>query len=131
MGVFDKIMITANVIGQSMSKGTGQIVSQIAVETKENAKIAAIKADIVAIDAELNSCYMDIGKLYVKAIIAGKNVGDIGCQDVLRTLKPKITKKVNLKKELYSLERELSDSMILQERKLVQDEVNKKIEGVK
>lgn len=130
MGVFDKIKITASGIGQSMSKGTEQIVSQFTVETKENAKIVAIKADIVAIDAELNACYADIGKLYVKATISGKNIEDIGCQDIIKTIKPKIAKKINLKKELYALEQELADSMLLQERKLVQDEVNKKIENL-
>ena len=124
MGLFDRIKTTASGVGASFSKGVGQIVGKTTVEAKEAAKIAAVKADIAAVQAEIDTGYVQIGRAYVDACIAGKEVSDIGCGATLKMLEPKLERKMELEKELGSLERALADSQVMQERALIQAEVD-------
>lgn len=124
MGLFDRVKTSAAGIGASISRGTGQVVGKATVEAKEAAKIAAKKADIAAVQAELDTAYVSIGKAYVDACIAGKEVTDIGCGETLKMMEPKLEKKMELENELIALEKALADSQILQERQLVQAEVD-------
>ncbi len=94
------------------------------VETKEAAKITAVKADIKALEAEIETGYASIGKAYVNACIAGQEVTDIGVGATLRMMEPKLERKIALEKELVELEKALADSQIMQERQLVQAEVD-------
>jgi len=124
MGLFDRVMTTASGIGSSIAKGATQVAGKATVEAKEQAKIVAVKADIAAVQAEIDTAYVSIGKAYVDAAIAGKEVGDIGAGPTLKLIEPKLEKKMELEKELIELEKALSDSQILQERQLVQAEVD-------
>ena len=124
MGLFDRVKTSAAGIGASLSKGVGQFAGKATVEAKEAAKIAAVKADIAAVQAELDTGYVQIGKAYVDACIAGKEVSDIGCGATLKMMEPKLEKKMELEKELVQLEKALSDSQIMQERMLIQAEVD-------
>ena len=54
MGLFDRTKTTASGVGASLSKGVGQIVGKTTVEAKEAAKMAAVKADIAAVQAEID-----------------------------------------------------------------------------
>ena len=124
MGLFDRVKTSAAGIGASISKGVGQIAGKAAVEAKESAKIVAVKADIAAVQAEIDTGYVQIGKAYVDACIAGKEVTDIGCGATLKMMEPKLEKKMELEKELIELEKALADSQVMQERALVQAEVD-------
>ena len=124
MGLFDRVMTTASGIGSSLAKGVAQVAGKATVEAKEQAKIAAVKADIAAVQAEIDTGYVAIGKAYVDAAIAGKEVSDIGVGPTLKLIEPKLEKKMALEKELIELEKALADSQILQERQIVQAEVN-------
>ena len=124
MGLFDRMKTSAAGIGAAMAKGVGQVTGKATVEAKEAAKIAAVKADIAAVQAEIDTGYVQIGKAYVDACIAGKEVTDIGCGPTLKMMEPKLEKKMALEKELVELEKALSDSQMLQERALVQAEVD-------
>ena len=124
MGLFDRVKTSAAGIGASISKGVGQIAGKTTVEAKEAAKIAAVKADIAAVQAEIDTGYVQIGKAYVDACIAGKEVSDIGCGATLKMMEPKLEKKMELEKELIALEKALADSQVMQERALVQAEVD-------
>ena len=121
-------------VGASIAKGAGQIAGKTTVEAKEAAKIAAVKADIAAVQAEIDTGYVQIGKAYVDACIAGKEVTDIGCGSTLKMMEPKLEKKMELEKELIALEKALADSQVMQERALVQaevDEVKAKLDKAK
>ena len=124
MGLFDRMKTTVSGIGASITKGAGQIAGKGAVEAKEAAKIVAVKADIAAVQAEIDTNYVAIGRAYVDACVAGKEVSDIGVGGTLKLLEPKLEKKMSLEKELADLERALADSQVLQERQLVQNEVD-------
>ena len=124
MGLFDRVKTSAAGIGASISKGVGQVAGKATVEAKEAAKIAAVKADIAAVQAEIDTGYVQIGKAYVDACIAGKEVTDIGCGATLKMMEPKLEKKMALEKELIELEKALADSQVMQERALVQAEVD-------
>ncbi len=124
MGLFDRIKTTAAGVGASIAKGAGQLTGKATVEAKEAAKIAAVKADIAAVQAEIDTGYVQIGKAYVDACIAGKEVSDIGCGATLKMMEPKLEKKMELEKKLIELEKALADSQIMQERALVQAEVD-------
>ena len=134
MGLFDRMKTSAAGIGSSLAKGVGSVAGKATVEAKEAAKITAVKADIAAIMAEINTVYTAIGKAYVDAAIAGKEVGDIGVMPQLKLLEPKLEKKMELEKTLIELEKALADSQILQERQLIQakvDEVKAKLDKAK
>jgi hypothetical protein len=124
MGLFDRVKTSAAGIGASISRGAGQIAGKATVEAKEAAKIAAVKADIAAIQAELDTGYLQIGKAYVDACLAGKEVSDVGAGSTLKMMEPKLEKKIELEKELVELEKALADSQIMQERSLVQAEID-------
>ncbi|MGN0846770.1 MAG: hypothetical protein ACI4RA_05235 [Kiritimatiellia bacterium] len=124
MGLFDRVMTSASGIGASLAKGAGQIAGKATVEAKEAAKITAVKADIAAIQAEIDTAYAAIGKAYVDAVIAGKEVSDVGAGPTLKLIEPKLEKKMAFEKELVELEKALADSQVLQERQLVEAEVN-------
>lgn len=124
MGLFDRVMTSASGIGNAISKGAGQVLGKSTVEAKEAAKIVAVKADIAAVQAEVDTAYTAIGKAYVDTALAGKEVCDIGCASVLKALEPKLEKMMALQKELVELEKALLNSQILQERQLVQNEVD-------
>lgn len=124
MGLFDRIKTTAAGVGASIAKGAGQITGKATVEAKEAAKMVAVKADIAAVQAELDSGYVQIGKAYVDACLAGKDVTDIGVGATLKMMEPKLEKKMKLEKELIELEKALADSQVMQERALVQAEVD-------
>jgi hypothetical protein len=134
MGLFDRIKTSAAGVGASISKGVGQVAGKATVEAKEAAKIAAVKADIAAVQAEIDTGYVAIGKAYVDTALAGKEVSDIGVGATLKLIEPKLEKKMALEKELIELEKALADSQILQERQLVQaevDEVKAKLDKAK
>ena len=84
--------------------------------------MVAVKAEIAAVQAELDTGYAQIGKAYVDACLAGKDVTDIGVGATLKMMEPKLEKKMKLEKELIELEKALADSQIMQERALVQAE---------
>ncbi|MBQ6914665.1 MAG: hypothetical protein IJQ65_03015 [Kiritimatiellae bacterium] len=134
MGLFDRIKTTASGVGASFARGAGQITGKATVEAKEAAKIAAVKADIAAVQAEIDTGYVQIGKAYVDACIAGKEVTDIGVGATLKIMEPKLEKKLALEKELIELEKALADSQVMQERSLVQadvDEIKAKLDKAK
>ena len=124
MGLFDRIKTTASGVGASLATGVGQIAGKATVEAKEAAKITAVKADIAAVQAEIDTAYTAIGKAYVDAAVAGKEVSDIGAGPTLKLLEPKLEKKMELEKELIALEKALGDSQILQERQILQRELD-------
>ena len=124
MGLFDRMKTSAAGIGAAVSRGVGHVTGKATVEAKEVAKIAAVKADIAAIQAEIDTGYVQIGKAYVDACIAGKEVSDIGAGATLKMMEPKLEKKIALEKELVELEKSLADSQMMQERALVQAEVD-------
>jgi len=124
MGLFDRVKTTASGIGASFAKGASQVAGKAAVEAKEQAKIVAVKADIAAVQAEIDTGYVAIGKAYVDACLAGKEVSDIGAGPTLKLIEPKLEKKLELEKELVALEKALADSQVLQERQLIQAEVD-------
>ena len=124
MGLFDRIKTTASGIGSSIAKGTGQLAGKATVEAKEAAKITAVKADIAAVQAEIETGYVTIGKLYVEKLLAGVEISDFGAGPTLKLIEPKLEKKLALEKELGELEKALADSQVLQERQLVQNEID-------
>lgn len=124
MGLFDRIKTTASGVGSAIAKGTGQLAGKAAVEAKEQAKITAVKADIAALGAELDSAYAAIGKLYVDKLLAGVEITEFGAAPTLKLIEPKLEKKMELEKELIALEKALADSQILQERQLIQAEID-------
>lgn len=124
MGLFDRIKTTAAGVGSSLAKGTGRIVGKATVEAKEAAKIAAVKADISTVQAEIETGYIAIGKLYVEKLLAGVEISDFGAGPTLKLIEPKLEKKIALEKELAELEKALADSQVLQERQLIQNEVD-------
>ena len=124
MGLFDRIKTTAAGVGSSIAKGTGQLAGKATAEAKEAAKIAAVKADIASVQAEIDTAYVTIGKLYVDKLLAGAEITDFGAGPTLKLIEPKIEKKMELEKELLALEKALADSQILQERQLVQNEID-------
>ncbi|MBR3221252.1 MAG: hypothetical protein IKF72_03390 [Kiritimatiellae bacterium] len=124
MGLFDRMKTSAAGIGAAVSRGVGQVTGKATVEAKEAAKITAVKADIAALQADIDAGYLQIGKAYVDACIAGTNVPDIGVGGTLKLMEPKLEKKIALEKELIELEKALADSQLMQERALVQAEVD-------
>lgn len=124
MGLFDRVVTSASGIGSSLAKGVGQIAGKATVEAKEAAKITAVKADIAAVEAEIDVSYAAIGKMYVQSALDGKEVSDIGAGPTLKLIEPKLERKIELEKELLELEKALADSQILQERQLVQAELD-------
>lgn len=124
MGLFDRIKTTASGIGSSIAKGTGQLAGKATVEAKEAAKITAVKADIAAVKAEIETGYVTIGKLYVEKLLAGMEISDFGAGPTLKLLEPKLEKKLELEKELVALEKALADSQVLQERQIIQNEID-------
>ena len=122
--LFDRIKTSAAGIASSFSEGAIRVAGKATVETKEAAKITAVKADIKALEAEIETGYASIGKAYVNACIAGQEVTDIGVGATLRMMEPKLERKIALEKELVELEKALADSQIMQERQLVQAEVD-------
>lgn len=124
MGLFDRVRTSAAGIGSSLMKGAGQVAGKATVEAKESAKIAATKADIAAVQAEIDTAYTAIGRAYVETAIAGKEICDIGCASTLKALEPKLERMQELQKELIALEKALDESQILQERQLIQAEID-------
>ena len=74
--------------------------------------------------AEIDTAYVTIGKLYVDKLLAGAEITDFGAGPTLKLIEPKIEKKMELEKELLALEKALADSQILQERQIVQNEID-------
>ena len=124
MGLLDRIKTTASGIGSSIAKGTSQLAGKATVEAKETAKIAAVRADISAVQADIETGYLAIGKMYVEKLLAGADIPDFGAGPTLKLIEPKLARKIELEKELGELERSLADSQVLQERQIVQDEVD-------
>lgn len=122
MGLFDRVKTTVSVAGSAVAKGTSQLAGKAVHEAKESAKISAVKADLLALEAEINSAYTAIGKAYVDTLLQGTELPDIGCSTTLSLLEPKLEKKIILEQELAKLEKELTNSQILQERQLVEEE---------
>lgn len=122
MGLFDRIKTTTGVAGSAFAKGATQLAGKATHEAKEAAKMAAVKADLAALQAEIDSAYTVIGAAYVNYLLKGGEAMDIGCGPTLALLEPKLEKKIALEEELANLEKELTNSQILQERQLVQEE---------
>lgn len=116
MGLFDRIKTTASGVAGSMAKGAGQLAGKATVEAKEQAKIMAVKADIAAVQSEIDIGYASIGKLYVEKLLAGTEITDFGAGETLKLLEPKLEKKIALEKELIALEKALDDSLLMQEK---------------
>ncbi len=124
MGLFDRIKTSAVGVGASIAKGAGQITGKATVEAKEGAKMAAIMADISAVEAEIDAGYGVIGKLYVEKLLAGMEITDFGAGPTLKLIEPKLERKIELEKELAELQKALADSHVLQERQIVQNEID-------
>ena len=122
MGMFDRIKSTASGVASSVAKGTGTLAGKATVEAKEQAKILAVKADIAAVQSEIDVGYIAIGKLYVEKLLEGVEISDFGAGETLKLLEPKLEKKMNLEKELVELEKALDESMLLQEKAVLEAE---------
>lgn len=122
MGLFDRVKTTAGGVVGSMARGAGQLAGKAAVEAKEQAKIAAVKADIAAVQSEIDIGYVSIGKLYVEKLLAGVEISDFGAGETLKILEPKLEKKMNLEKELIALEKALDESLLMQEKAALEAE---------
>ncbi|MBR6372504.1 MAG: hypothetical protein IKS20_04925 [Victivallales bacterium] len=122
MGLFDRIKTTVGSTANSLAKGTGTLAAKGAVEAKEQAKIVAVKADIAAIQSEIDLGYSAIGKLYVEKLLAGAEITDFGAGETLKILEPKLEKKMSLEKELIELEKALDNAMLMQEKAALEAE---------
>jgi hypothetical protein len=122
MGMFDRIKTTAGGVASSIAKGTGTLAGKATVEAKEQAKILAVKAEISTVQAEIDVGYNAIGKLYVEKLLAGVEISDFGAGPTLKLLEPKLEKKMELEKELIRLEKALDESMLLQEKAMLEAE---------
>lgn len=124
MGFLGRIKTSTIGIGNAIARGTGHIAGKATVETKEAAKITAVQADLAALDAEIETGYASVGKMIVEKILAGEDYPDFGAGPTLRAMAPKFQKRKELESLLGRLEKELSDMQILQERQIVQNEVD-------
>lgn len=122
MGLFDRIKTTAGGVAGSVAKSAGQLAGKATVEAKEQAKILAVKADIAAVQSEIDIGYISIGKLYVEKLLAGTEISDFGAGETLKILEPKLEKKMALEKELIALEKALDESMLMQEKAALEAE---------
>ena len=122
MGLFNRIKTGIGGAVSGMAKGAGTMAAKGTVEAKEQAKIVAVKADITALQSEIDLGYSAIGKLYVDKLIQGEDLPDIGAAKTLKMLEPKLEKKMELEKELIELEKALDNSIIMQEMAVLESE---------
>ena len=122
MGLFDRIKTNVGGAVSSLGKGTASMAAKGTVEAKEQAKIVAVKADLTALQSEIDLGYSAIGKLYVEKLLAGVELPDIGAAQTLKMLEPKLEKKIALEKELIELEKALDNSLIMQEMAVLEAE---------
>lgn len=122
MGLFDKVAKTASNIGGSVAKTAANVGSSASVAIQEQNELMALKTQINVIDQELNSSYVQIGRKYVDYVIESGDMPGIDVSDILKLIDPKLTKKMELEKQIIELEKEIKAKNVLREKQQAEEE---------
>ncbi len=110
MGLFDNI------------KGLKDSISKTATVNSEQAKLSKINKEISTINSEIDSACTQIGKRFLEYVLETNEMPEIDVSDILKMLDPKMSRKVELEKEVIEIQKRLKDSMILQEKRKVEED---------
>ena len=122
MGFFDKMKTQASTLGRSINDTTAKLSSDFFVASRENAKLTSIKAEIDSIEGDLQIAYNEIGKKYVEHISTTGEYFEIGVQDTIKRIEPKLDRKQILEKEAIEIQKMLKDQLVMQEKATFQRE---------
>ena len=118
MGFLNKLKTQANTIGSSVAQSAAKLTGDTVTSAKENAKLLAINNEINSLNGELLSAYQEIGKKYVKYLVAGGEAIEFGAQEILGHVDVKLDKINVLNNELIEIEKELGNQLLIQEKAL-------------
>ena len=121
MGLFDKVAKTASSIGGSVAKTAANVGSSATVAAQEQGELISLKSQINVIEQELNSSYIQIGRKYVDYVIQSGDMPGIDVSDILALIDPKLTKKLELEKQIIELEKQIKSKNILREKQQAEE----------
>jgi len=114
---------------QSVTSGVKSQATAVSHAKSKDAEMKRLKGAIVAIDNELNSAYIQIGKKYFEhARTASELSVDLGVNDILLLAEDKIERKEELQREIFEIEKRLKDQVVLQQKAQVQKRVDEQME---
>jgi len=122
MGLFDKVKTQASTLSSGLGDAASKIGGDVISSSKENAKLAAIKADIASIEGQLDLAYKEIGKKYIDNLLAGGDSFESDIKATLAYIEPSLEKKIALEDESIEIEKALKDQILMQEKDIFQRE---------
>lgn len=122
MGVFDKALKTATNMGKSALNTAANVGSNVGTTVQDNSELAGLKMQVNAIEQELDSSYVMIGRKYAQYIIESGDMGPVDVSDVLKLMDPKITKKQELEAQIVELEKKIKNQAVLREKQMAEQE---------
>lgn len=125
MALFDKISKTAQNVGRSVSKTASNVGSSAAVAAQEQSELVALRTQVNVINQELDAAYVQIGRKYVEYVMETSEMPGIDVSDILKMIDPKMTKKLDLEKQIIQLEKEIKQKDILREKAIAEEEFQK------
>lgn len=93
MGLFDNI------------KGLKDSISKTATVNSEQAKLSKINKEISTINSEIDSACTQIGKRFLEYVLETNEMPEIDVSDILKMLDPKMSRKVELEKEVIEIQK--------------------------
>ncbi|MGL5124514.1 MAG: hypothetical protein ACRC6U_00790 [Fusobacteriaceae bacterium] len=119
MALFSKLKL----VGETLGKTAGGLANTISNNMSEaNAtlieknKIAKLESEKNGLQNEINLAYAQIGKRFVEVALETNQIPDIGVNNILEMLDPKLTRTQEIEDEIIQLEKKLKDQTIIQEK---------------
>lgn len=122
MGLFDKVTKVAKNAGSSIASTAGKVGSSATVAVQEQQELVSLKSQINVISQELDSAYVQVGRKYVDYVLQSGEMPGIDVSDILKLIDPKMTKKMELEKQVIELEKEIKQKDMLREKGRAEEE---------
>lgn len=131
MALFNKLKIMGESLGKTASSMATSASNNLAEESSllnEKSKITKLESESKGLDNEINLAYSQIGKKLVDYILKTGEVPNIGIEDILSKLDPKLTRKQEIEKEIIEIEKIIKDAQILQEKAKYSEQFEQEIQ---
>lgn len=121
MALFDKALKAAKNIGNSVTSTAVNVGSAAGTAVQEQSELAGLKMQLNALEGELDSAYIQVGRRYVEFVIETQEMPQINVGDILKLAEGKLEKKKELEEQIVELEKTIKQKNVLQEKEQAEE----------